>query len=175
MTIYALSQDYAVLLVEANAYHARITESMLRQCGIKLVIRAANSGEAMALLFEHKFDLVVCDFDVPPDGGLELLRTIRNRNVNRQYRVPVIVTCNAADMKAVTGARDSGATEFLSKPFSPKYMWRALYSALENGRPFVEREVYVGPDRRRKEKQTPAERRAAEKAARAAAARETAE
>lgn len=174
MTIYALSQDYTALLVEPNAHFARITESMLRQCGIKLVIRAANSGEAMAMLFEHRFDLVVCDLDVPPDGGLELLRTIRNRHVNKQYKVPVIVTCNAADLKAVTNARDSGATEFLSKPFSPKYLWRALYSALENGRPFIESDVYVGPDRRRKEKETPAERRAAKRKA-AKAAAETAE
>lgn len=168
MTIYALSRDYVALMVEANAEYTRITESMLRQCGIKEVIRAANAGEAVASLFMRKVDLVVCDYDVPPDGGLALLRTIRNRHVNKHYQVPVIVTCVGTDLKKVKAARDAGATEFLGKPFSAKYLWRALYSALEHGRPFIESEAYVGPDRRRKEKDAPAERRAAGKADKAA-------
>ncbi|HEY8351856.1 MAG TPA: response regulator [Sphingomonadales bacterium] len=169
MTVYALSRAYKALLVEGNPYHIRITESMLRQCGVKTVIRAVNNGEAMQVLFEQKVDLVVCDYDVPADGGIGLLRTIRNRHVTPQYRVPVIVTCGSADIEKVTAARDAGATEFLSKPFSANLLWRALYSALENGRPFIESESYVGPDRRRRDKQPATERRGRSRAARAAA------
>lgn len=159
MTKYALWQPYNALLAESNEYNARLTEALLRQCGISTVTLASSAEAAIKMLAQTAFDIVICDLDVKPQGGIELLKLIRDRKINPHYRVPVIVTCGAANIEAVVKARDSGMSEFLSRPISPKALYAKLHSALENGRPFVETDVYVGPDRRRKEKDIGADRR----------------
>lgn len=159
MTKFALSRNYNALLIEANAYHAHLMESLLRQCGIFSVFTISNGDQVIPALVQQPFDIVLCDLDVKPQGGLALLKLIRDRNANPHYRVPVIMTCGAARIEDVISARDSGMSEFLSRPVSPKALYLKLHSALEKDRPFIEIDGYVGPDRRRRDKDSGCERR----------------
>ena len=64
-----------------------------------------------------------------------------------------------AKLQHVLRARDLGATEFIAKPVSQQAMHRALKSALERPRPFIDEKSFFGPDRRRKKQPATRERR----------------
>lgn len=144
------SRKYRALLVEESAPAARLLTTLLHQCGVKSVITSASNEDAMKMLQHSEIDVVLCDWSGEASGGMKLLQTIRDPHGFLDARLPVIMMASDASIAKVTRARDAGATEFVAKPASARSLTRALWSALENGRPFVEADHYFGPDRRRK-------------------------
>ena len=53
--------------------------------------------------------------------------------------------------RRVTAARDSGVSEFLSKPFTVTGLLKRIEALIHSPRPFVKSETYFGPDRRRRD------------------------
>ena len=55
------------------------------------------------------------------------------------------------EQRRVTAARDSGVSEFLSKPFTVTGLLKRIEALIHSPRPFVRSETYFGPDRRRRD------------------------
>jgi two-component system, OmpR family, KDP operon response regulator KdpE len=73
---------------------------------------AADGTEALHLIEEHPFDLLLLDVNLPGPNGLQVLEAVR-----RSAEVPVLmVSCRARERDKVE-ALDLGADDFLSKPF----------------------------------------------------------
>ena len=77
------------------------------------VSEAATYAEAMQLLGQATFDLVICDIFLPDGNGLDLVRSYHASNPNTHF---VVVTAHTTPAHAMTALRD-GAVEYLSKPF----------------------------------------------------------
>ena len=77
------------------------------------VSEAATYAEAMQLLGQTSFDLVICDIFLPDGNGLDLVRSYHDSNPNTHF---VVVTAHTTPAHAMTALRD-GAVEYLSKPF----------------------------------------------------------
>ena len=77
------------------------------------VSEAATYAEAMQLLGQTTFDLVICDIFLPDGNGLDLVRSYHASNPNTHF---VVVTAHTTPAHAMTALRD-GAVEYLSKPF----------------------------------------------------------
>ena len=74
---------------------------------------ATDGSEALRLALSGDFDLLLLDLGLPGKDGLGVLAEVRRRNV----RLPVIVlTARTATEDIVTGL-DSGANDYVSKPF----------------------------------------------------------
>ncbi len=101
-----------ILLVEDDATLRRGLEDVLAIAGYGTVA-VSDGGHADALLATEPFDLVVLDLGLPGLGGLTVLKRLRGR----QQTTPVLVL-SARDS---TGDRvlglDSGADDYLTKPF----------------------------------------------------------
>ncbi len=112
------SEQMFVLVAEDNAVNQTIIQAMLKQLGHRSAI-AANGREALQLLSEQTFDVVLMDCNMPVLDGLETTRRLRDGEVGAMSAaVPVIaLTANAMDSD-----RDqclaAGMNEFLSKPVS---------------------------------------------------------
>jgi two-component system KDP operon response regulator KdpE len=78
-------------------------------------VDVVNSGEAaLGFLDASQPDLVILDLMMPGMDGFETLRNIRERS-----RVPVIfLTARAGDVDKLRGLQ-SGADDYLTKPFNP--------------------------------------------------------
>jgi two-component system, OmpR family, response regulator len=76
-------------------------------------VSAGTVDEAHALLNQHRFDLVVLDLQLPGGDGWDLLQTIAERR-----RPPLIVTSNHAEEADRILTIESGADDYLVKPFS---------------------------------------------------------
>jgi hypothetical protein len=62
--------------------------------------------------------------------------------------VPVFVFQEQARRRSVEQARDTGATDFLTCPISPKTVMSKLEAAIVTPRPFIKAPEFFGPDRR---------------------------
>lgn len=91
------------------------------------VIDAANGKAALAQLAENP-DLIILDLGLPDIDGHELLRAIRLRN----DRVPIVVLSSRGDEDGKVQALDSGADDYVTKPFGMDELSARLRAALRH-------------------------------------------
>ena len=88
---------------------------------------ATNGAEALALLREERFDLVLSDIQMPGGGGMELLRDIRER---LDYHPCVILMTAFATVEQAVKATKNGAEDYICKPFGLDQLDHVLEQAL---------------------------------------------
>ena len=79
------------------------------------VLTASNGQEALALLKDQAFDLVITDIMMPFASGLEVLGFVKKQ----EKEVPVIVLSAMGQENVVVEAFTLGADDYITKPFSP--------------------------------------------------------
>ncbi|MBI5920436.1 MAG: sigma-54-dependent Fis family transcriptional regulator [Betaproteobacteria bacterium] len=77
---------------------------------------AAGGQQALQLLGEQAFNMVISDLRMAPMDGLELLREIRARSPG----LPVLLMTAFGDVDKAVAAMRGGACDFMLKPFEPK-------------------------------------------------------
>lgn len=127
-----------------------LTTSILTMFGFKTVHGAKNVKDGYRLFCEHNHDLVITDWLMEPDDGLDLVRMIRKNEGSPNKFVPVILMTGYSDKTRVESARDLGVTEFLMKPYSARDMYARIVQIVEKPRQFVDTGEFFGPDRRRR-------------------------
>src|SRR5229473_1584237 len=92
------------------------------------LVRAAESGpQAVAMLTETQFDLVLTDYRMAEMSGLELLREIKRRSPES---LVILMTAYATVENAVESMK-SGAYDYLTKPFSLEQIRHTVDRALQ--------------------------------------------
>ncbi|MBU2878017.1 MULTISPECIES: sigma-54-dependent transcriptional regulator [Alteromonadaceae] len=107
----------SILIVEDDAGLREALVDTLLLGGYE-VIEANSAEQAMVKLSSHKVDLVVSDIQMGEMSGLSLLRSIKNKFPSLPT---LLMTAYATIDDAVQAMRD-GATDYLSKPFSPEVL-----------------------------------------------------
>ncbi|MTD45616.1 response regulator [Conexibacter sp. W3-3-2] len=93
------------------------------------VVSASNGTEALGLLKEQQFDLVVLDVMMPRVDGLEVCRRIRGGS-GPQAEVPIIMlTAKSEEIDKVLGL-ELGADDYITKPFSLRELSSRVRAAL---------------------------------------------
>jgi len=69
------------------------------------------------MIEQNRPDLLVLDLMMPPPDGIEVLRTLRSRT--QTATLPVVILTAKGDEANTRLSFDLGATDFLSKPFTP--------------------------------------------------------
>lgn len=93
LQFYSDKRTGHILLVEDDPATARLYENGLTQCGFQ-VSRASNGAEAVALLADDKFAMVVTDLMMPTADGFQLIEHIGT--IPLPERPPVIVVTGAS-------------------------------------------------------------------------------
>ncbi|MDQ3886398.1 MAG: response regulator transcription factor [Actinomycetota bacterium] len=105
---------FSVLVVDAHPLLREAVASRLASMGAGPVYEASSMAEARArATASGPCDLAVLDLNLPDDGGLELVRELRNQGWPR-----IIVLASSKDSHAVRSAFQSGAQACLLKPAS---------------------------------------------------------
>ena len=118
-----------VLVVDDEPKIADVVASYLERAGFQ-ALRAASGTEALRLFDAERPVLVILDLMLPDIPGEEVCRRLRARS-----RVPVIMlTARAQDSEAVAGL-ESGADDYVTKPFSPRQLMARVEAVLRRSFP----------------------------------------
>jgi DNA-binding response OmpR family regulator len=80
-------------------------------------VRVIAAGDGVTLADEIRPDLVLLDVNMPGYDGVEVCRRLRGDA--RFERTPIVMLTAAARPEDVRRGLEAGATEYLTKPFSP--------------------------------------------------------
>jgi len=78
--------------------------------------KTLDGREAMELLKQNQYDLIITDIHMPFHSGLEIITFVRTQ---LKKATPIIVLSAEGLEETVLQAFEIGANDFLSKPFSP--------------------------------------------------------
>lgn len=137
-----------VLIADPQPASARILSEILRDLVRSHVWVAQTTERALKIAETCDPQLIVVELADEKVDGLAFTKKLR-RSTWTCRQAPVIVMTGAATAPMILAARDSGAHEFLRKPFSMKDLVRRLEAVTLRDRDWVEGVGYIGPDRRR--------------------------
>lgn len=121
-----------VLVVEDESAIAELISLHLRHAGFE-VVWCADAQQAQAAVDRVLPDLVLLDWMLPGESGLALAR--RWRADKRTRELPVIMLTARADEADKIAGLDTGADDYLSKPFSPKELMARIRAVLRRRAP----------------------------------------
>ena len=97
------------------------------------VLRAKDAEQASALVRHALPDLILLDWMLPGQSGIQFARSIRQDERTRQ--VPIIMlTARGQEQDKVAGL-DSGADDYVTKPFSPRELLARINAVLRRRAP----------------------------------------
>lgn len=79
---------------------------------------AQDGRKAQKLLEIGRFDLVLCDWEMPEMSGIELLTWLRENSDTRNKDVPFIMVTSLGDKEYIVEAAGHGVTDYITKPFN---------------------------------------------------------
>ncbi|MGA7826558.1 MAG: response regulator, partial [Geobacteraceae bacterium] len=120
------SKNYSVLIVEDNLLMRKILEGHLSDLG-HTVVAVENGRQALEMLGQSHFPIVITDLVMPEIGGLELCKAIRGRGFDG-YTYVVMLTAQDSKDEMVRGL-EAGADEYLIKPVNRAELTMRLKTA----------------------------------------------
>ena len=123
-------QDPArILVVEDNEHAAYLLRFLLERAGFSVTVSPDGRDALAKLESPEPADLIVLDLMLPYVSGYQVL--IEARKSERWRAVPIIVvTARTLEMDAVR-ALETGANDFVRKPFHPEELVARIRRALE--------------------------------------------
>ncbi|MES1157754.1 MAG: response regulator [Haliangium ochraceum] len=109
-----------ILVVDDNPANLLAIEVALEGVG-GAVVRAHSGNDALAMLLERDFALILLDVMMPGMGGLETAQLIRERKRSRHTPIIFVTAYSRDDQDVSTGYR-LGAVDFLFKPIVPEIL-----------------------------------------------------
>lgn len=106
-----------ILIVDDDEMVRMALVELLKPEGYMLDV-AASGKEALIMIDQNKYDLMMFDIIMPEIDGLELCKKVRNKE---QYKdIPIVfLTAKSREQDRIKGL-EAGANLFLSKPISPE-------------------------------------------------------
>lgn len=113
------ASNASILVVEDSRTQAEQLGFLLEQHGYRVSI--ANSGEqALEQLRASKFSLIISDIVMPGMSGYELCKTIKSDE--QLHDIPIILVTKLVDLQDVILGLESGADNFIHKPYDEGYL-----------------------------------------------------
>ena len=122
------NNKYKILLIE-NDHRLSTTLTALLESEHYQVIAADTCCLAKTLFPSHQPDLVILDLDLPSGDGLSFLSYIREFSF-----IPIAVLSQCSDDASKVKTLDSGANDYITKPFSSPELLARLRMYLRNYR-----------------------------------------
>lgn len=118
----------SLLVVDDNEMNRDLLQRRLANDTTRITT-AANGREALALLQQQTFDLILLDVMMPVMDGFEALEQIQKDE--RMRRMPVIMITALDDVDNAVRCIEMGAVDYITKPFNPTLLKARVSACLE--------------------------------------------
>lgn len=132
-----LSEDLKVLVVEDEPAIRESLDLALEAQGYQVLL--AEDGRSALRMFDEKPDLVLLDWMLPDVNGLEVCREIRKTS-----QVPILMLTARAELDDRVEGLDSGADDYLPKPFKLKELLARMRALLRRGQRVTQDNLQFG-------------------------------
>ena len=119
-----------ILVVDDDENILSLERTILEQKGFD-VTTAGGGGEALKLLADQAFDLVLLDVMMPAVDGFTVCRKIKEDP--RLKEIPVIFLTAKGGGEALAEGFESGAIMYINKPFTANKLLTIVNTMLESG------------------------------------------
>lgn len=126
---YAALEGRNILVVEDNKINQMITKKILEKNKMNCLV-ADNGTDAIKLVQENNFDLVLMDIHMPGISGIEATQEIRKFN----EQLPIIALTAVTIDENLDEFYKAGFNEIIPKPFKTEEFFEKIYRTLENNK-----------------------------------------
>ena len=107
---------FVALVADDDVTVRALVAKMLVNMGFKTVLQAASGADTIKEIQRQQPDIVICDVEMPPSSGIEVLKTLRKSGSAYARTLPFIFLTGHSEPDVVNGAREWGVNAFLLKP-----------------------------------------------------------
>jgi two-component system chemotaxis response regulator CheY len=119
----------SVLIVEDSATTRAMIKAVIEDIGEDFTTLEATTGfEALKMLPQEQFDLIITDINMPDVNGLELINFVKS-NPNYHHIPVIIVTTERSSADKERGLA-LGARAYVTKPFKAEELQEVIAKAL---------------------------------------------
>lgn len=118
---------HTILVVDDETSIREMLVISLESAGYN-VLQAENAKTAHSLVLDKHPDLILLDWMMPVTAGLELLRRLKRDEMTDH--IPVIMLTAKAEESSKISGLDSGADDYIAKPFSPRELLSRIKAIL---------------------------------------------
>ena len=119
-----MSNNFSILVIDDESQIRKLLEITLEANGYKLLF-AVNGKEGITLAASHQPDLILLDLGLPDEDGQVILKKLRD-----WYQNPIIILSVKSTEEEIVKALDSGANDYLTKPFRTQELLARIRTAL---------------------------------------------
>ncbi|WP_424963190.1 ATP-binding protein [Ekhidna sp.] len=119
-------KGYRALLVEDNDMNVLIAKRLLEKWEMEVTV-AKNGQEALQIIEEQDFDIVLMDLQMPVMDGYEATRHLRKKG----FQSPILALTASAMFEKSTKMSKTGLNGVVTKPFNPHDLYDAISGQLK--------------------------------------------
>ena len=108
-----MADKHKILIVEDDKYIINFISMSLKKEDYDFVI-AKTCGEANALFYANRPDMIILDLGLPDGDGIEIIKSVREIS-----KIPIIVVSARQEEEEKIQALDLGADDYVTKPYNP--------------------------------------------------------
>ena len=122
-------QDLRVLVVDDSKMARNVIKRTITNLGLRMITEAQDGQEAIEIMQQQMFDLVITDYNMPSVDGLALTQFIRNDS--EQSHIPILMVSSEANDTHLSNVSQAGVNALCDKPFEPQVVKQILFQLLE--------------------------------------------
>ena len=128
---HKLIEGINVLIVEDNIVNQKFAKSLLQKK--KYIVTIANNGkEALKILNNRHFDIILMDIQMPEMDGWETTVAIREKEKGSDKHIPIIAVTANTSKSDKDKCADSGMDDYLQRPIKAKRLYETIERLLNN-------------------------------------------
>ena len=125
------SEQYSLLVVDDNEMNRDMLGRRLQRQGYRVTM-AVDGRQALDIMSQQPFDLVLLDIMLPVMNGYEVLEHLKADE--SLSKIPVIITTALDEADGKAKCLELGAEDYLTKPFNPVLLKSRIGDCLERHR-----------------------------------------
>ena len=111
--------DYSILIIDdTKSVRQQILDTLHGTDLFSNYFEAGNGLEGLRILLNEKIDVVLCDVEMPGMDGFKFLAMVNARK--ELHDIPILLLTSHEEMATKVKALEQGASDYLTKPFSPE-------------------------------------------------------
>jgi len=123
-----MDNNFNVLIVDDVVENIQVVMNVLKEENYNLSF-ALNGEEALSLVKETDFDLILLDIMMPVMDGFEVCKNLKNDDFTKG--IPIIFLTAKTDIESISQGFELGAVDYVTKPFNPDELIARVHTHLE--------------------------------------------